>query len=106
VSLRHPSCTGLPPSWNPIHDRFIAYLATHAPLDRNGKPPRHEERKERWRTSEIVKLLGQRFPRLAGSKIKATTVETRLALLDQAGDNDYFKMAYRAYEREEWGKGI
>ena len=30
----------------------------------------------------------------------------RLALLDQAGDNDYFKMGYKKYEREEWGKGI
>jgi hypothetical protein len=30
----------------------------------------------------------------------------RLEMLDQAGDNDYFKMGYRAYEKEEWGRGI
>jgi len=33
-------------------------------------------------------------------------IEKRLALLDEAGDNDYFKMGYRAYEFEEWGRGI
>ncbi|TVY23868.1 hypothetical protein LHYA1_G006165 [Lachnellula hyalina] len=106
VSLHQPSCVGLPPSWNALHDRFIAYLATHAPLDRNGRAPRYEERRERWKTNDIVRLIGERFPKLNGHKIKATAIEMRLALLDQAGDNDYFKMGYKKYEREEWGKGI
>jgi hypothetical protein len=64
VSSKVPSCIGLPPSWNYIHDRFIAYLATHAPLDKNGKVPRHEERRERWETEDIVRLVEERFPRL------------------------------------------
>lgn len=33
-------------------------------------------------------------------------IEKRLALLDEAGDNDYFKMRYGAYKFEEWGRGI
>ncbi|TVY85747.1 hypothetical protein LAWI1_G008570, partial [Lachnellula willkommii] len=106
VSLHHPSCAGLPPSWNALHDRFIAYLATHAPLDKNGRAPRHEERRERWKTNDIVRMIGERFPKLSGYKIKANAIEMRLALLDQAGDNDYFKMGYKTYEREEWGRGI
>ena len=59
VSARHPSCSNLPPSWNYIHDRFIAYLATHAPLDR-----RQRGDCEEWRSEEIAVLLGERFPRL------------------------------------------
>ncbi|TVY20429.1 hypothetical protein LARI1_G001009 [Lachnellula arida] len=87
-------------------DRFIAYLATHAPLDKNGRAPRHEERRERWKTNDIVRMIGERFPKLSGYKIKTNAIEMRLALLDQAGDNDYFKMGYKTYEREEWGRGI
>ena len=30
----------------------------------------------------------------------------RLALLDQAGDNDYFDIRYGAYGSEDWGRGI
>jgi hypothetical protein len=52
----------LPPTWTYVHDRFIAYLATHAPLDKNGKIPRHEERRERWRSEDIAKLVMERFP--------------------------------------------
>jgi hypothetical protein len=33
-------------------------------------------------------------------------IEKRLALLDEAGDNDYFQMQYGAYMYAEWGKGI
>jgi hypothetical protein len=61
VSSKHPSCSNLPPTWNYIHDRFIAYLATHAPLDKNGKIPRHEETRE---SEEIVALMMERFPEL------------------------------------------
>jgi hypothetical protein len=30
----------------------------------------------------------------------------RLELLDESGNNDYFKIPYGAYKFEEWGKGI
>jgi hypothetical protein len=39
-------------------------------------------------------------------KIRLSTIENRLLLLDQAGDNDYFKIPYGGYMFEEWGKGI
>lgn len=39
-------------------------------------------------------------------QIKVGMIENRLALLDQAGDNDYFKMPYGAYRHEPWGRGI
>ena len=64
VSSKQPSCSGLPETWTYIHDRFIAYLATHAPLEKNGKIPRHEERRERWRTEDIARLVMERFPEL------------------------------------------
>ncbi|KAF8864290.1 hypothetical protein BDZ45DRAFT_685089 [Acephala macrosclerotiorum] len=105
VSSKHPSCIGLPQAWTCIHDRFIAYLATHAPLDKNGKIPRHEEKKERWRTEDIAREAVERFPKLGGH-IKPSSIEKRLILLDQAGDNDYFKKSYGAYTYEEWGRGI
>lgn len=38
--------------------------------------------------------------------IKPSAIETRLFLLDEAGDNDYFQMKYGAYKSEEWGRGI
>ncbi|KUJ08462.1 uncharacterized protein LY89DRAFT_330822 [Mollisia scopiformis] len=105
VSSKHPSCLGLPLAWTSIHDQFIAYMATHAPLDKNGNIPRHEEKKERWKTADIAQELVVRFPRLGGH-IKPSVIEKRLILLDQAGDNDYFKMPYSAYAYEEWGRGI
>lgn len=33
-------------------------------------------------------------------------IENRLALLDVAGNNEYFRMQYGAYEFEKWGRGI
>lgn len=33
---------------------------------RSGEVPLAEELRERWRTAEIVRLLGERFPGLAG----------------------------------------
>ncbi len=39
-------------------------------------------------------------------QIKPSVIEKRLILLDQAGDNDYFKIPYGAYTYEEWGRGI
>ncbi|KAG4411479.1 hypothetical protein IFR04_015384 [Cadophora malorum] len=105
VSIKQPSCTGLPPQWTVVHDRFIAYLATHAPLDRTGKVQRREESRERWRNDDITRLVMERFGELDGC-IKVCMIENRLALLDQAGDNDYFKMPYGAYKYENWGWGV
>lgn len=39
-------------------------------------------------------------------QIKPSLIEKRLDHLDEAGDNDYFKVPYGAYSREEWGSGI
>jgi len=100
-----PSCSSLPKHWNNIHDRFIAYLATHAPLTESGKVPYKEELKERWKTEDIARLVKDRFPWL-GHRIRASVIEKRLELLDEAGDNDFFRMRYGAYRSEDWGKGI
>ncbi|KAH7413185.1 hypothetical protein BKA64DRAFT_740907 [Cadophora sp. MPI-SDFR-AT-0126] len=145
VSIKQPSCTGLPPQWSAVHDRFIAYLATHAPLDKTGRVQRKEESRERWRNEDIARLVMERFGELSGClgtekwdlkavnvgfksprlslsstidvselvgsrrrtkhQIKVCMIENRLALLDQAGDNDYFKMPYGAYKYEKWGWG-
>jgi hypothetical protein len=61
-----PSCSSLPQHWCPIHDRFIAYLATHAPLTESGRVPDREELRERWKTEDIARLVIERFPRLGG----------------------------------------
>lgn len=67
VAPHLPSCTGLPQDWSAVHDRFIAYLATHAPLTKDGKVPAREELRERWRTADIARLLRERFPGLASA---------------------------------------
>ncbi|KAH6717852.1 hypothetical protein BKA61DRAFT_293115 [Leptodontidium sp. MPI-SDFR-AT-0119] len=105
VSNKQPSCTGLPPTWTSTHDKFIAYLATHAPLDKSGKVQRKEESRERWRNEDIARLVMERFKELDGC-IKVCMIENRLLLLDEAGDNDYFKMPYGAYKYERWGRGV
>jgi hypothetical protein len=64
VCSKHPSCSNLPPTWSSVHDRFIAYLATHAPLDKNGKVPRQEEKMERWKSEDIARLVMERFPEI------------------------------------------
>lgn len=43
---------------------------------------------------------------LTGTQIKVCMIENRLLLLDEAGDNDYFKMPYGAYKYERWGRGV
>ncbi|KAH6670055.1 hypothetical protein B0J14DRAFT_597785 [Halenospora varia] len=107
VLLNIPSCiVGLPQCWNSMHDRFIAYLATHAPLDENGMVRADEEVCERWSSEEISEMLSERFEVLRGVHIKTSVIEMRLDLLDQAGDNDYFKMPYGAFAKQHWGKGI
>lgn len=65
VAPHLPSCSCLPEHWSAVHDRFIAYLATHAPLTGEGRVPASEELEERWRTADIVRLLRERFPVLA-----------------------------------------
>jgi len=75
-------------------------------LTENGKIPTREELRERWKTADIARMVQERFPRFGGERIKPSVVEKRLELLDEAGDNDYFKMRYGAYKSEEWGRGI
>ncbi|KAG9231015.1 hypothetical protein BJ875DRAFT_430572 [Amylocarpus encephaloides] len=104
VSLRQPSCVGLPPTWNSTHDRFIAYLATHAPLDMYGGVPEFEEKRE-WSAAEMSRMVIVRFTSLEGFLIKSTAIDKRLQLLDESG-NDYFQIEYGAYRFEEWGHDI
>lgn len=56
-----PSCSDLPLGWNRTHDRFIAYLATHAPLNRSGHIQRNEELLERYTLREMTILLRRHF---------------------------------------------
>lgn len=74
VCSKHPSCSKLPPSWNQIHDRFIAYLSTHAPLDRNGDIPRNEERRECWKSEDIARLVMERFPEIGRYYVSTLTL--------------------------------
>ncbi|CAG8975553.1 hypothetical protein HYALB_00005621 [Hymenoscyphus albidus] len=106
VNHRQPSCVDLPGEWNAIHDRFIAYLWSHCPLDGKGRVPRSEEKRDRWKSVEIATMVIERFPELDSHLIKPSAIEMRLILLDEAGDNDYFQMKYGAYRSEEWGRGI
>ncbi|KAF4629635.1 hypothetical protein G7Y89_g8513 [Cudoniella acicularis] len=105
VLQKVPSCLMLPPQWGIIHDKFIAYLATHAPLDKKGRVPRHEETQERWKSEDIVGLLKERFDCLRNADIRPSAIEMRLALLD-AGDNGYFQSPYGIFKDEKWGHGI
>ncbi|PQE22815.1 hypothetical protein CJF30_00008384 [Rutstroemia sp. NJR-2017a BBW] len=103
VNKSSPSC-GLPHSWSQKHDRFIAYLATHAPLV-NGKIPSHEMCKPRYTTEAISSMLLARFPELSRGRIKVDIIERRLLLLDYC-ENDFFRVEYGAYGDFEWGQGI
>jgi hypothetical protein len=82
VCSKHPSCSNLPPAWNSIHDRFIAYLATHAPLDKNGKIPRHEEKRERWKSEDIARLVMERFPEIGTYYVSVFLILRMLAFGD------------------------
>ena len=64
ANQRVPSCSNLPHVWTPIHDRFIAYLATHARLTEEGEIPDREETQPRWATASIRQMLWVRFPAL------------------------------------------
>jgi hypothetical protein len=77
VSPKHPSCLGLPLAWRSVHDRFIAYLATHAPLDMYGKVQTEEEAKERWTLEDIAKLVGERFGTDLGVNVSFSSPERR-----------------------------
>lgn len=61
---RIPSCSNLPHVWTPIHDRFIAYLATHARLTEEGEIPDREETQPRWAAADIRQMLWVQFPAL------------------------------------------
>ncbi|KAM3084271.1 hypothetical protein ACMFMF_001628 [Clarireedia jacksonii] len=103
VNKSAPSC-GLPHAWSQKHDRFIAYLATHAPLV-DGKIPSHEMCKPRYTTENISSMLLARFPELSRGRIKVDVIERRLLLLDYC-ENDFFRVEYGAYGDFEWGYGI
>ncbi|KAL3418670.1 hypothetical protein PVAG01_10386 [Phlyctema vagabunda] len=118
VDLRIPSSSGLPVGWSTKNDRFIAYLATHAPLV-NGKIPHDEISCERYSLEHIAKLCRERFPkfkhyvslaeavgyRIVFGRISVASIENRLAILD-LGENNYFKAPYGCYRHEPWGEGI
>ncbi|KAH8820508.1 hypothetical protein F5884DRAFT_52352 [Xylogone sp. PMI_703] len=97
--------TGLPPGWIDIHDRFIAYLATHAPLDRYGNIPDAGDYVEHFTSAEIAQMVRERFPQLDPLRIRTQFIESRLHILDRA-DNDYFRQPYGAYKSRSWGYGI
>lgn len=64
-----PSCSGLPLGWTKEHDRFIAYLSTHAPLDRRGRPERMLG--EFHTPQQIAVLLRERFPKFAMGPVRS-----------------------------------
>ncbi|KAK0122163.1 hypothetical protein ONS95_010423 [Cadophora gregata] len=66
VSIKQSFCTDLPPQLATVHDTTIAYLATHAPLDKSGKVQRKEEIEERWRDESISCFIMERFAELHG----------------------------------------
>ncbi|APA05980.1 predicted protein [Sclerotinia sclerotiorum 1980 UF-70] len=103
VNKSVPSC-GLPSGWSDKHDRCIAYLSTHAPLVQ-GKVPKQEALQPRHSTREITTFILKRFPELCRHRIKETTIELRLELLDRS-ENSYFSVAYGGYSDHEWARGI
>ncbi|KAI9742427.1 MAG: hypothetical protein M1818_003961 [Claussenomyces sp. TS43310] len=98
-----PSCSGLPMGWDKVHDRFIAYLATHAPLDRRGSP--ENQAPEFHSNHQIAIMVRLKFPGFRCFKIAEWAIEKRLDILELL-DNDYFSRPYHAYEEEEWGYDI
>lgn len=62
-SIEHSSNCGLPKGWKESHDRFIAYLDTHAQLNNEGSVPFRESKKPRYTVEQMVSLLKERFVR-------------------------------------------
>jgi hypothetical protein len=62
-SIEYPSNCGLPKGWKASHDRFIAYLDTHAQLNSEGGVPFRESKKPRYTVEQMVSLLKERFVR-------------------------------------------
>ncbi|TEY48916.1 hypothetical protein BOTCAL_0289g00150 [Botryotinia calthae] len=103
VNKSVPSC-GLPSGWSDKHDRCIAYMSTHAPLAQ-GKVPKQESLQPRYTTHEITSFILKRFPELCRHRIKESTIELRLELLDRS-ENSYFSVEYGGYSDHEWARGI
>jgi hypothetical protein len=61
--IKHSSNSGLPKGWKATHDRFIAYLDTHAPLGWDGGIAFREYKKPRYTADQMVSLLKERFVR-------------------------------------------
>jgi hypothetical protein len=61
--IKHSSNSGLPKGWKANHDRFIAYLDTHAPLARDGTIAFREWKKPRYTVEQMICLLKERFVR-------------------------------------------
>ena len=62
-SIKNSSNSGLPKGWKTIHDRFIAYLDTHAPLTRDGAIAFREWKAPRYTIDKMACLLKERFLR-------------------------------------------
>lgn len=62
-SVEHFSNSGLPKGWKATHDRFIAYLDTHAPLTSEGAIAFREWKVPQHTIDQIVCLLKERFLR-------------------------------------------
>ena len=125
--------SGLPRGWSSTHDRFIAYLDTHAPLNADGAVPAREWEHRRYSIEEMICMLHKTFPnfndivslsflirlpfsrsgkvlimskpKLPPQAIPGWTIEKRLVILE-AKENNYFNMPYGCYKFEEWGQAI
>ena len=82
--VKHSSNSGLPKGWKATHDRFIAYLDTHAPLAKDGTIAFREWKRPRYTVEQMICLLKERFVRFRAAvshpsqayiaKAKATNV--------------------------------
>jgi len=63
VCKKHPLAPASS-NWNYITDRFITYLATHAPLDRSGNVPRQRRIGSVGRARKLLRLVMGEFPEI------------------------------------------
>jgi hypothetical protein len=54
--------SSLPRGWSGIHDRFIAYLETHAPLSDDEPIPAREWGNRCYNTDHMIYMLHKKFP--------------------------------------------